>query len=133
MIPWDFGIIQAIKNQLDISIFPSNPPQKLSQKPHIIFEINDILQGKNCVYRVGFSLTLVNEDHGKNLEILKQITKITRNELTLKQGNFDLGSAKIKIESVENKQRKLTLDLVALLQLKIIYDDGEENAESNCE
>lgn len=129
MIPWDFGIIRAIKELLGISIFPSMPPEDMKKSPYIIFELKDILQGKNLLYRVGFTLTLIDNNEGKNLEILKSITKIIRKELTLKQGNFVIGSARMKIESVESKGINLIINFAALLQLKAIYEDGETENE----
>ena len=129
MIPWDFGIIRAIKELLGISIFPSMPPEDMKKSPYIIFELKDILQGKNLLYRVGFTLTLIDNNEGKNLEILKNITKIIRKELTLKQGEFIIGSARIKTESVESKGGNLIINFAALLQLKAIYEDGEEGHE----
>ena len=129
MIPWDFGIIRAIKELLGISIFPSMPPEDMKKSPYIIFELKDILQGKNLLYRVGFTLTLIDNNEGKNLEILKSITKIIRKELTLKQGNFVIGSARIKIESMESKGINLIINFAALLQLKAIYEDGETENE----
>ncbi len=131
MIPWDFGIIRAIKELLGISIFPSapSPEHVIKESPYIIFQLNDILQGKNLLYRVGFTLTLIDNNEGKNLEILKNITKIIRKELTLKQGEFIIGSARIKTESVESKGSNLIINFAALLQLKAIYEDGEEEHE----
>lgn len=129
MIPWDFGIIRAIKELLGIAIFPSMPPEDMKKSPYIIFELKDILQGKNLLYRVGFALTLIDNNEGKNLEILKSITKIIRKELSLKQGNFVIGSARIKIECVESKGINLIINFVALLQLKAIYEDGETENE----
>ena len=131
MIPWDFGIIRAIKELLGISIFPSapSPEHVIKEGPYIIFQLNDILQGKNLLYRVGFTLTLIDNNEGKNLEILKNITKIIRKELTLKQGEFIIGSARIKTESVESKGGNLIINFAALLQLKAIYEDGEEGHE----
>ena len=131
MIPWDFGIIRAIKELLGISIFPSAPSPEhiIKENPYRIFQLNDILQGKNLLYRVGFTLTLIDNNEGKNLEILKNITKIIRKELTLKQGEFIIGSARIKTESVESKGSNLIINFAALLQLKAIYEDGEEGHE----
>lgn len=127
MIPWDFGIIRAIGELLKVSIFPSDPPERLKKYPYVTFELKDILQGKNLLYRVGFTLTFVDGNEGKNLELLKKITKIIRNELTLKQNNFILGTARMKIESVESKKNLLIINLAALLQLKAIYEDGEDD------
>ena len=81
------------------------------------------------MYRVRFTLTLIDNNEGKNLEILKSIIKIIRKELTLKQGNFVIGSARMKIESVESKGINLIINFAALLQLKAIYEDGETENE----
>lgn len=127
MIPWDFGIIKAIKDQLGISIFPSNPPEIFQKKAHLIFELNDIVQGKTGTYKVGFKMKIVDNNEGTNLEILKKITRIVRKELTLKESKNTLGSARIKIESVESKSDILTVNFIALLQLKTTYEDDDED------
>lgn len=132
MIPWDFGIIKAIKDQLGVSIFPSNPPQNFEKKPHLIFELNDITQGKNWNYKVGFKMKIVDNNEGTNLEILKKITRIIRKELTLKEHKTTLGSARIKIESVESKSDILTVNFVALLQLNTPYEE-EDNDDDEYE
>lgn len=131
MIPWDFGIISAIKDQLGIAIFPSTPPKDFQTKPHLIFELNDIMQGKNCVYKVGFKMKIVDNNEGINLEILKKISRIIRKELTLKEGKFVLGSARIKIESVESKSNVLTVNFVALLQINNGYEESEKGDKND--
>lgn len=131
MIPWDFGIISAIKDQLGIAIFPSTPPKDFQTKPHLTFELNDIMQGKNCVYKVGFKMKIVDNNEGINLEILKKISRIIRKELTLKEGKFVLGSARIKIESVESKSNVLTVNFVALLQINNGYEESEKGDKND--
>lgn len=131
MIPWDFGIIGAIKDQLGISIFPINPPQNMQKKPHLIFELNDVVHGKIGCYKVGFKMKIVDNNEGTNLEILKKISRIIRKELTLKEGRFTLGSARIKIGSVESKSDVLTVNFIALLSLKARYEDEEDDIENN--
>ncbi|MDR3151221.1 MAG: hypothetical protein LBT67_00015 [Holosporaceae bacterium] len=129
-LPWDFGIINAIKKGLTTVIFPSSPPEMLRKTPYIIFELKDIRQGKNLMSRVEFVLTIVdgNDDDGnscsgKSIQVLQNITKIISRELTLYQEESIIGSAKIKIESIENRKNNLRLNLVAILQLKAIYED----------
>lgn len=127
MFPWDFGIINAIKSQFAFSIFPSIPPEEFRETPYLIFELKNVLQGKNLMSRAEFILTIVDnkERSGQSLNILKNINKIISNELTLRQGNFNIGTARIKIDSIENKKNNLIINLIAILQLKAIYEDGE--------
>lgn len=129
MIPWDFGIINAIKQNLDIPIFPSEPPKGLNQKTYLVFNLKNIVQGMNLTSKMEFSLTIVdkNETTDHTYAILKKINRLISSELSLYQGNFIIGSAKVKINCLENKKNMLILNLVAKLQLKRLYDDGEYN------
>jgi hypothetical protein len=134
LLPWDFGIINAIKKGLTTVIFPSLPPETLRKTPYVIFELKDIRQGRNLMSRVEFILTIVDDDSddkgnncGKSIQVLQSITKIISRELTLYQEESIIGSAKIKIESIENRKNNLRLNLVAILQLKAIYEDDEND------
>lgn len=129
MIPWDFGIINAIKQNLDIPIFPSEPPKGLNQKTYLVFNLKNIVQGMNLTSKMEFSLTIVDKDETTDhtYAILKKINRLISSELSLYQGNFIIGSAKVKINCLENKKNMLILNLVAKLQLKRLYDDGEYN------
>jgi hypothetical protein len=125
MIPWDLGIIKAIGKELEHAIFPSNPPEEMRKTPYLIFELKNVLQGKNLTSRAEFSITIV-EGKGvasASFEILKAINKIISKELTLSQDDFEIGSARAKISSIENKKNNLILNLVAILKLKAIYED----------
>jgi hypothetical protein len=129
MIPWDLGIINAIKKELEFAIFPSNPPEGLGKKtPYLIFELKNILQGKNLISRVEFAITIVDnkEVTSASFEILKAINKIISRELTLSQEETPIGNAKIKINSVESKKNNLILNLVAILRLEAVYEDEDE-------
>jgi hypothetical protein len=74
---------------------------------------------------VEFLITIVDRDEvtGTAFEVLRVINKIISKELTLFQENSVIGSAKIKINSVASKENSLILNLVAILQLKAIYED----------
>ena len=125
MIPWDLGIIKAIGKELELAIFPSNPPEEMRKTPYLIFELKNVLQGKNFTSRVEFSITII---EGKDVtsasfEILRAVNKIISKELTLSQGDSEIGSAKAKIDSIESKKNNLILNLVAILKLKAIYED----------
>jgi hypothetical protein len=125
MLPWDLGIINAIKKELNLAIFPSKPPKEFKKTPYLIFELKNILQGKNLISRVEFVITIMDEEEitGASFEVLRSINKIVSKELTLSQENVAIGTAKIKINSVVSKENNLILTLVAILQLKAIYED----------
>jgi hypothetical protein len=85
----------------------------------------NILQGKNLISRVEFLITIVNNNEitSAGFEILKTINKLISRELTLSQDDSPIGSAKIKINSVESRKNNLVLTLVAILKLAAIYED----------
>jgi hypothetical protein len=125
MIPWDLGIINAIKQELKFAIFPSEPPEELRKTPYLIFELKNVLQGKNLMSRVEFSITIVDnkEVTGACFDVLRSINKIISKELALSQDDFIIGSAKIKINSIASKENSLILNLIAILHLNAVYED----------
>jgi hypothetical protein len=127
MLPWDFGIINAIKKELAFSIFPNTPPEEMRKTPYLIFELKNIRQGKNLLSRVEFTLTIVDDENisGRGLNILKNINRIISKQLTLSQSNATIGSARVKIDSIESRQNNLIVNLVAILQLEALYEDTE--------
>lgn len=125
MLPWDLGIINAIKKNIEFDIFPSMPPEELRKTPYLIFELKNIVQGVNLISRADFVINIVdkNEITSAAFDILKSINKIINTELTLSQNDFEIGRAKIKINSVESKKNTLILNMTSILQLKAIYED----------
>ena len=130
MFPWDFGIINAIKKELLYSIFPSYPPDEagLGAAPYLIFELKKIQQGSQFKSLAEFTITIVDrtESPGENMNVLRNINNIIREELVLSQGNSAIGSAKIKVESVDSKKNNLIINMVAILNLFAIYEDEDE-------
>ncbi|GHU12721.1 hypothetical protein FACS189449_06930 [Alphaproteobacteria bacterium] len=128
-IPWDFGIINAIKKELGAAIFPPSPPRELRKTPYLVFELKKIMQGKNLMSRVEFVITIVDNENvsSESIGIMKSIGKIISQELTLHQENGIIGSARIKIDSLESRKNHLILNMVAILKLKAIYEDGEND------
>jgi hypothetical protein len=128
MIPWDLGIIRAMGKELKMAIFPSLPPEGKRNTPYLIFELKNVLQGKNCMIRAEFSITVVDDKEvtSASYDIMKAINKIISKELTLLQENVVIGSAKIKINAVENRKNNLILQLIAILKMKAIYEDENE-------
>ena len=128
MIPWDFGIKNAIEKELGISLFPfSAPSEEKRTSPYLVIEFKNLIQGKNLTARAEFTITIANEKEitAKSFEISKNIGKIAQKELTLFQGDAIIGSAKFKIISIESKKNNLILNVVALLWLKAIYENDE--------
>jgi hypothetical protein len=125
MIPWDLGIIGAIGRQLMMAIFPSEPPEEMRKTPYLIFELKSVVQGQNLTSRAEFAITIVEgkETTPASFDILRAINKIIAEELTLSQGDFVIGSAKIKIDSVAGKKNNMVLNLTAILKMRAIYED----------
>ncbi|MDR1551671.1 MAG: hypothetical protein LBS14_03275 [Holosporaceae bacterium] len=125
MIPWDLGLIRAIGKELEFAIFPSHPPESKRRVPYLIFELKNILQGKNAVSRVEFMITVVDKDEvtSASYDVMRAINKIISKELTLFQEDSEIGSARIKIDSVESKGNCMVLRLVAMLKMKEIYEN----------
>jgi hypothetical protein len=119
MFPWDFGIINAIKQGIGLDIYPSQPPDNQFKAPYFVFELKNIRTDIKWSSRVEFIMTLVADENGTDeyLEILKIIKKIISGELTLNQKDSKIGTARIKITSVECKKNSLILNCTALLRL----------------
>ncbi|MCR5224460.1 MAG: hypothetical protein K6C34_00055 [Alphaproteobacteria bacterium] len=127
MLPWDFGIINAIKKEIEYAIFPSTPPEEQRKTPYLIFELKNIVMGKNLTSRAEFSITIVDDKEvtGICFEILRTLTKLISKELTLAQDDFVLGSARIKLNSVESRKNNLILNFVGILKMVGIYEDDD--------
>jgi hypothetical protein len=123
--PWDMGIINAIRRKLEYAIFPSDPPEEMKQTPYLIFELRNLIQGANFTARVEFTLTIVDKKEvtSASFDVMKAINKIIRGELTLKQDDFVIGSAKVKINEVESKKNNLVLKMIAIIKLNVVYED----------
>jgi hypothetical protein len=131
MLPWDFGVINAIKSELAFPIFPSAPPDGMGKTPYLIFELKSIQQCGNFKAKTEFSLTIIDSKDisGESLNILRNINCIIRKELVLSQSNSVIGSAKVKVDSIGNKKNCLIINLISILQLKEIYEDGGKNEQ----
>jgi hypothetical protein len=126
MFPWDFGIINAIKQGIGLDIYPSPPPDNQYQTPYLVFEIKSIRTEQRLLSRVEFSMTFVEKDShsGEYFEILKALNKIISRELTLSQEEFQIGTARIKITSIECKKNNIILNCTAMLRLMPSYEDS---------
>ncbi|MBE6447454.1 MAG: hypothetical protein E7015_03150 [Alphaproteobacteria bacterium] len=134
MFPWDFGLINALKNLLNVKIFPSEPPIDMQcKKPYIILEIKDFAQNINLTTRLNFRMSFVYDENimPNYFDVISLIKKATADKLTLSQGKFQIGTAQIKLDKFANKKNTLILDLTALLQLTAIYEDDEEISDDD--
>jgi hypothetical protein len=125
MIPWDLGIIKAIGKELGEAIFPSSPPEETYKTPYLIFELKNYMYGVNLRSRVEFSITIVDDREvtSASYDIMRAINKIICQKLTLSQGNSVIGTAKTKVDSVEKRKNKLTLNMIAMLDMEAIYEN----------
>lgn len=126
---WDFGVINALKEGLDMEVFPSDPIEKIAQTPYLIFELKNVLYGKNLSSRVECIIKIINAnyDNTKVFEVLKKINQVITKKLSLYQGALCIGSAKMKINSLETKGDVTILSLIGILQLLAIYDNMESD------
>ena len=132
MIPWDFGLINALRAKLDVGIFPPDPPNERLQTPHIILELKNIRRGIGWTTRVELQLKIVDDENPSSAanEITKNIQKIITEKLTLKRGRLKIGEANIKLEKIVIGGSSTILNLTALLNLKTIYNnDGNQEDE----
>lgn len=125
MFPWDFGIINALNKESKFKIIPNNSQNNVIEEPCLLFELKNILQCKNFTAKADFSLTVIEND-GNSMDMLKDVNKIICKDLDLYQSSCKIGTAKIKVNSIENKKNLLTLNLSAILNLKAIYEDENE-------
>ena len=133
MIPWDFGLINALKEKLNVEIFPSDPPDESRQTPYLILELKNIRQGVGRSTRAELQLKIVDEEKPSSLtyDFIKTIRKAITQKLTLKQGTFEIGEANIKLEKIVTGRSDAVLNMTALLNLKTIYhDEGDENGRN---
>lgn len=127
MLPWDFGIINAIKREIEYAIFPSTPPEDKRETPYLIFELRNIVMGKNLTSRAEFTITIVDDKEvtGACFEVMRVLSKLTSKELTLSQEDFVLGTARIKLNTVESRKNNLILNFVGILKMVGIYEDDD--------
>ncbi|MDR3156262.1 MAG: hypothetical protein LBT90_04170 [Holosporaceae bacterium] len=129
MFPWDFGIINAIKQGIGLDIYPSHPPDNQRKTPYLVFELKNIRTEKRMLSRTEFSMTIVDDGTcaGECFKVLKTINKIISEELTLNHEELQIGAARIKITSVECKKNILTLNCVAMLRLTPSCSNNYDN------
>jgi len=125
MIPWDFGVIDFIRKNLGLAIFPSSPPESHRNTPYLIFELKKIIPGRNLMSKIEFVITVVDDKDvvSAGFEILKSFNKIISNELTLSQGGEVVGTGKFKINSIESKKNNLILNFIGLIKAVALYEE----------
>ena len=127
-IPWDFGLINALKTKIKTKIFPSMPPEAdLAEFPFIIFEITDVKHTSSQNIRLDINLRIVDKQQPMALvnKYLYEIRQAASSELELFHAEKQLGFAKIKIDKLVINQNATILHLTALLRLR--YTEGEEH------
>lgn len=131
MIPWDFGLTNALKEKLNVEIFPSEPPEEFKKSPYLILEFKSIRQTMEQTARAEIQLKIADEEKPTSAvyDFIRAIKKAISQELVLKQGKSEIGKANMKMEKVVMSRSGTILNLTALLQLKTIYEDEGESHE----
>lgn len=130
MIPWDFGLINAFKKQLNYKVLPS--VNEKEEPPYIVFTLDKYYQKNIFAISADFSLTIVdiNEWSNNRFEIAKKINKIIQFPLSLYHKGENIGQAQVKNISLDSKQNNIILKMTAMLYLSPV---SEENAKKDGE
>lgn len=126
MIPWDFGLINAFKAQLNCPVFPSEKPDL--NPPYLVLEFDRYQEQELFYTKVAFSIKISDDSQwsDERFKIAKEINRIVSTRVNLYQAGVQIGHAQIKIVSLENKRNNLILKLTARLYLKEIYEDAKD-------
>ena len=124
MIPWDFGLIQALREKIGWEIFPSDPPENIGY-PYLILEIGEMKYRSDQTILVEMNLRLIDSDKPscKIYEFCKTLQKIIMEDLSLCNGEQDIGKAALKIDRIVTAKNNQTVKLIAIIKLKNI--EGE--------
>ncbi|MBO6055634.1 MAG: hypothetical protein J6P84_01455 [Alphaproteobacteria bacterium] len=124
MIPWDFGLIQALREKIGWEIFPSDPPETIDY-PYLILEIGEMKYRSDQTILVEMNLRLIdsNKPSCKIYEFCKTLQKIIMEDLSLCNGEQDIGKAALKIDRIVTAKTGQVIKLIAIIKLKNI--EGE--------
>ncbi|MCR4623649.1 MAG: hypothetical protein K5780_03270 [Alphaproteobacteria bacterium] len=124
MIPWDFGLIQALREKIGWEIFPSDPPENIGY-PYLILEIGEMKYRSDQTILVEMNLRLIdsNKPSCKIYEFCKTLQKIIMEDLSLCNGEQDIGKAALKIDRIVTAKTGQVIKLIAIIKLKNI--EGE--------
>lgn len=124
MIPWDFGLIQTLREKIGWEIFPSDPPENIGY-PYLILEIGEMKYRSDQTILVEINLRLIDSDKPscKIYEFCKTLQKTVMKDLSLRNDNQDIGKAALKIDRIVTAKNNQTVKLIAIIKLKNI--EGE--------
>lgn len=124
MIPWDFGLIQALREKIGWEIFPSDPPENIGY-PYLILEIGEMKYRSDQTILVEMNLKLIDSDKPscKIYEFCKTLQKNLMEDLSLRNGEQDIGKAALKIDRIVTAKTDQVIKLIAIIELKNI--EGE--------
>ncbi len=121
MIPWDFGLIQALREKIGWEIFPSDPLDDV-EYPYLILEIDEMKYRLDQTILAEINLKLVdsNKPSCKIYEFCKKLQQIIMGNLSLYNGNLNIGKASVKIDRIVTTKNDQTVKLVAIIKLENI-------------
>lgn len=124
MIPWDFGLIQALRKKIGWEIFPSDPPEDI-EYPYLILEIGEMKYRSDQTILVEMNLRLIDsvKPSCKIYKFCKTLQKTVMEDLSLRNGDQDIGKAALKIDRIVTAKNDQVVKLIAIIKLKNI--EGE--------
>lgn len=124
MIPWDFGLIQALREKIGWEIFPSDPPENIGY-PYLILEIGEMKYRPDQTILIEMNLRLIDSDKPscKIYEFCKTLQKTVMEDLSLRDDDQNIGKAALKIDRIVTAKNDQIIKLIAIIKLKNI--EGE--------
>lgn len=126
MIPWDFGLIQALREKIGWKIFPSDPPDDV-ECPYLILEIGEMKYRPDQTILVEMNLRLIDTDKPscKIYEFCKTLQRTILEDLPLHNDDQNIGKAALKIDRIVTVKNDQVIKLIAIIKLKNIEEEGE--------
>lgn len=126
MIPWDFGLIQSLKEKIGWEIFPSDPPDDI-ECPYLILEIDEMKYRPDQTVLAELNIRVIDSDKpsGRIYKFCKKLQQIAMEDLSLRNDNKDIGKAALKIDRVVTTKNDQIIKLIAMIKIKNIEGEQE--------
>lgn len=131
---WDFGIMNALRKQflmngVNVKFFPVPvPTEAVESEPYLSVEVKNLRTSLDKRAATDIVLTLENgsdsQSKNLNIKVLQILKNLSKTTLSLIQGSEPIGSANIRINSIDNKRERLLITMSSLVWLKRLYYDA---------
>ncbi len=124
MIPWDFGLINALKEKINWEIFPSESPNEI-EKPYLVLEIGNTKYRFDHTILAEVNIRVIDPEIPSNriYEFCKNLQQVLMEDLTLYSENLEIGKAAMKIDKIETTKNNQIVKLVAIIKLENMKDE----------